>query len=78
LTGHDLALRFARNADFPSVSLNQDAVLNLILIWYQRRQVRLSEMWWPEQQDGRKALPSKTEGELAKNVSPVRIAVALR
>jgi hypothetical protein len=38
----------------------------------------LSEMWWPEQQDGRKAFPSKTEGELAKNVTPVRIAVALR
>ena len=38
----------------------------------------LSEMWWPEQQDGRKPLPSKTEDETAKNVTPVRIAVALR
>ena len=38
----------------------------------------LSEMWPPEQQDGRKAFPQKTEAELAKNVAPVRVAVALR
>ena len=30
--------------------------------------------WWPEQRDGNKAFPSKAESELAKNVTPVRIA----
>ncbi len=38
----------------------------------------LLEMWWPGEQDGRKALPSTAERELAKNVTPVRIAVALQ
>jgi hypothetical protein len=38
----------------------------------------LSEMWWPYRTEGRKAVPSASERELAKTISPVRVFVALQ
>ena len=38
----------------------------------------LSEMWWPDQDQGRKTLSSPIERELARNATSVPIPVALR
>ena len=38
----------------------------------------LSEMWWQDQQEGRKTFTSPIERELAQNGTPVRTTVALQ
>lgn len=38
----------------------------------------LSEMWWPGQSNGRKALPTGIEREAAANAAPVSVQIAAR
>jgi hypothetical protein len=58
--------------------VRERASAELIFNTYGQDHVVLSELWWTGRDDGRKTLPSKFERELAKALTPVRIAITKR